>query len=84
MASLKEGKKIKTARGDIWELSTTAEYYCPKHGKCPAVLEKRFPNGFETQKSFGVSPFFFCKGCGMVKMVNVWNNCSGLVEATEI
>jgi hypothetical protein len=28
----------------------------------------------------GTETLFFCEKCGMVKMINIWNNCSGLTE----
>jgi len=54
------------------------------HGKCPAVLDFKLPNGDEMIKHLLIEPLFFCKKCGMIKMINVWNNCTGLCEATLI
>lgn len=76
-------KTIKLESGEKWELCETVFYYCPVHGKCPAILERVAPNGVELVKTaIGTQGMFFCKKCGMVKMVNVWNNCVGLTDAT--
>lgn len=76
--------KIKLEDGTIWELSTQFHFNCAIHGKCPAVLEKRFANGFESIKTIGASRLFFCKKCGNIKIMNVWNNISILAEAKVI
>jgi hypothetical protein len=73
---------------EIWELCNENHSYCPTHGKCPDILDSknsvRDANGkvvYEVVRAFIAEPMFFCKKCGRVKMINVWNNCSGLTEA---
>ncbi|MDE1834976.1 MAG: hypothetical protein KGH64_06610, partial [Candidatus Micrarchaeota archaeon] len=69
---------------EIWELSKETFFYCPYHGKCPAIIDQKLPNGAEIIKHVIISPMFFCKKCGMVKFIDVWGNSSGLTEGEEI
>lgn len=81
MASIEPRPTIVLEGGNTWQLCTRIFLYCAVHGKCPAILDVALPNGIEIVKQVGVSSLFFCKKCGMVKMVNVWNNTSGLCSA---
>jgi hypothetical protein len=67
-----------------WQLCDTEFFYCPQHGKCPAILEREWPNGIESIKTLGVSNLFYCEACGMVKIINIWGNCSGLAPAKPV
>jgi len=71
-----------TDKEETWELCEKTFFYCPRHGKSPAILNFKLPNGDEMVKQLIIEPLFYCQKCGMVKMINVWNNCSGLCKAT--
>jgi hypothetical protein len=68
---------------EIWELCNENHSYCPTHGRCPDILDPHSPRvkGWEMSRKFIMETMFFCEDCGMVKMINGWNNCSGLTEA---
>jgi hypothetical protein len=68
---------------EVWRLCKKNHSYCPAHGRCPDILDFEFGNGFEKSKIMGIENIFYCKRCKMVKMINVWNNCSGLVEVLK-
>lgn len=71
---------IECENGEIWDLSKENYYYCCVHGKCPAIIDKTI-NQIEITKTIGTNHLFFCEKCGMVKIINVWGNSTGLMEA---
>ena len=80
----KEHQKILVKVGqpeteEIWELCNENHSFCPTHGECPDILDHEDSFG-EVSRQLVIETMFFCKECGMVKMINVWNNCSGLTD----
>lgn len=68
----KPAHRVKLSLGEEFNLSDKDYYYCPIHGKCPAV-EGTWNHGA-----------FFCEKCGMVKTLDVYGNCHGLADAEVI
>jgi len=76
--------KIKLDNGDVWETSSIETHYCPSHGKCPAIIDFVAANGAPIMKTLGASRLFYCKKCGAIKIVNMFNTVSNLCEALEV
>ena len=81
----KERKKIILEESGLkLELCSDNFYYCPVHGKCPAILEKEVHGQEVVKTGIGFQALFFCEKCGMIKTINVYGNCTGFSAAKRM
>jgi hypothetical protein len=83
MSGMNDVTRVRIKLVDIdktWELCNDEFFYCAVHGKCPAVLENVGTLG-ETVKDVLGGRMYFCKECGKVRRVDIWNNSEAFCDA---